>query len=916
MALSIPILSELWPRLPLAGGMLLLLLGLCVSPSAAAQQILELDLRQPRYAQQWQPTHDVAALQLTPEGLTITIGGEDPYLFGPTYNFPPNQPLWFRIHLLSEQGGTGQLFYFPANAGPTEENSVRFPVPAGRWVTLQVPMQSLGLNTRLRFDPPGTRGTCTVAWMAFAQRNLLVAPPWPQPTPPSASSKAWHLRSGSIELVQNPDKLGDFTLRMDGKTLAAGDNNTLIGYVENDQQRFIPLEGSLKANFDNLTLHLSSTLHDPDGATWTFAQVFSAPLDNMLRVDLEVKVDRPREVVFLPLFLLFPGLGSYGPHKSQALFPGLEYLGKDEPSSSQADIRGPQANRQVPDVEKITFPLMVIAAEHRWIALSWEMVPNVCALFDTPDRLFHSGAQVMGLLYPGCNGTNRQEGNLLPYSGTLLTPQQPLHCTAYIMAGRGDTVVPAIQRYVELWGLPPMPDANKSWTDCLQLAAAGWLRSGILVDDHMRHAYPNFNPQPVADAPALMLYAAWHGADSSLAQSLEQEAQKLLAAVPPNEWNQAGIGHVHFPMPALVFGHVLENADRAAARARDLLSQFSPEGTILYNPPPNGEDLASTNPTRTANGLTADGVFMLLQNAAASGDSQLIAQALQHLRALQQFDNTVPRGAQSWEVPLHTPDILASARLVQAYLLGYQLSGDNSFLEHAIAWAWTGVPFVYLRNPTGHAVGPYSTPPVFGATHWIAPNWMGLPVQWCGLVYASALYQLAEFDPKGPWRRLADGITISGIQQTWPIGSDPLRQGLLPDSFNLKGQTRNDPAINPCTLFTELPSLYRKTPLYSLQACHKCGLILQAPGAIAAVQETKQGVRCLVRGWPHQAYYVLVSGLYARPTVRVNGKPLSPQNVQYEASTGRLVLALEGEAQLDISLPQKKAKRGIGERKS
>jgi hypothetical protein len=45
---------------------------------------------------------------------------------------------------------------------------------------------------------------------------------------------------------------------------------------------------------------------------------------------------------------------------------------------------------------------------------------------------------------------------------------------------------------------------------------------------------------------------------------------------------------------------------------------------------------------------------------------------------------------------------------------------------------------------------------------------LGLPVQWCGLVYADALYRLVRDDPKGPWKQLADGITLSGIQQTWP----------------------------------------------------------------------------------------------------------------------------------------------------
>ena len=128
-------------------------------------------------------------------------------------------------------------------------------------------------------------------------------------------------------------------------------------------------------------------------------------------------------------------------------------------------------------------------------------------------------------------------------------------------------------------------------------------------------------------------------------------------------------------------------------------------------------------------------------------------------------------------MPLHTPDILAAAYLVRAYTLGYEITGEPQFLEQAKYWAWTGVPFVYLVNPTDQAVGPYATIAVYGATQWVAPNWMGLPVQWCGLVYADALYRLVKYDPSGPWQQIAEGISASGVQQTWPFGSDPARQG-------------------------------------------------------------------------------------------------------------------------------------------
>jgi hypothetical protein len=154
-----------------------------------------------------------------------------------------------------------------------------------------------------------------------------------------------------------------------------------------------------------------------------------------------------------------------------------------------------------------------------------------------------------------------------------------------------------------------------------------------------------------------------------------------------------------------------------------------------------------------------------------------------------------PRGAQTWEVPLHTPDILASAYLVHAYVRGYELTSRRDYLDRARAWALTGLPFVYQWSdePT---MG-YATIAVFGATGWRAPNWMGLPVQWCGYVYADALTMLAPLDQTLDWNRVATGILITAEQMQYPSG--PFA-GCEPDSFVLASQHRNGPAINPCSL--------------------------------------------------------------------------------------------------------------------
>jgi hypothetical protein len=92
----------------------------------------------------------------------------------------------------------------------------------------------------------------------------------------------------------------------------------------------------------------------------------------------------------LPLLFVLPGAGEngFGPGKQQALFAGLEYLDRDEPSSSEADVVGPHSRRQVPDTASITFPLMAVTdpSGANYLGLVWEKQRDLSALFDSPDR--------------------------------------------------------------------------------------------------------------------------------------------------------------------------------------------------------------------------------------------------------------------------------------------------------------------------------------------------------------------------------------------------------------------------------------------------------------------------------------------------------------------------------------------------
>ena len=174
--------------------------------------------------------------------------------------------------------------------------------------------------------------------------------------------------------------------------------------------------------------------------------------------------------------------------------------------------------------------------------------------------------------------------------------------------------------------------------------------------------------------------------------------------MPPGQPYSSTVSHTRTPTALSAFGDVFSYVEQRKAEAQSLLQQFDDQGIKLYRP--GKVDYGKTHFAQHANGLAGVDVVRILEAATLSADSSLIEQGLALLdKQTALYANTVPRGAQTWEVPLHTPDVLASAHLVKAYTLGYMISGKPEYLDQARYWAWTGVPFVYLINPTDGASG-------------------------------------------------------------------------------------------------------------------------------------------------------------------------------------------------------------------
>jgi len=495
--------------------------------------------------------------------------------------------------------------------------------------------------------------------------------------------------------------------------------------------------------------------------------------------------------------------------------------------------------------------------------------------------------------------------------------------------------------------LPPRPALDAYVTQ----AAAGWLDSPLRDGGRFRHAVGNgFPPQPAFDAAWMLDALASVSPPGARRERWRSAAAEAAGAVAAGQEFFAQVGHLQTSLAGLARGRFGDIQPQAATLARQLLEPtsgaFDADGLARYRPPAQGIDYSRTHDSREASGFAALPVARALQAALQAGERELVGVALDRLRRLERFRGGVPRGAQTWEIPLHTPDILASANLVKAYVLGYRITGDPLFLERAREWAWTGVPFIYLDPLDGvpadaNRVGPYATIAVLGVTQWKVPVWIGLPVQWCGLVYADALRWLQPHDRAGPWGQLADGITLSAIQQCYPVGHP--RAGLLPDSFDLELQARNPADINPGTLqplALELlaglraydlwnPALRAEEPAAARsdgpardvpgrnvpvrdvpvrdEAVRIASVWVAAAGRIRGVEEPRAAsgemlrkatelnasrIEFQVEPWRVDGSHVVVHGAPWPADVRVNGVPVVAERLEYLPRTRSLVIGL------------------------
>ena len=534
-----------------------------------------------------------------------------------------------------------------------------------------------------------------------------------------------------------------------------------------------------------------------------------------IRVTTELTSSEDVDLLLFHGPTVLAGDRAYGVEKDFAIFPGLEYLEGDEESSSERDLAYPLCDRRVPLAHKIAAPLMAVQAEGALVSLLWdeneEWGPGEklqAARFLAPKYDSGYGHIHMSLFAPSV-GTyvreNEYSAASLPYplkaeetltlTSHLVLDHESRYAAGSVVHGphKGGLVLQAMQHWFDVYGFPEPSEQPRDWQAERALCRDAFMHA-VWSDDPpgWRHCH--------GWAPGLMTgYAVPLTLDlrAGVEEPDKSEVERRIGLVIDRAvkeqgkhylWSSAGCHTLMAELPFYV-GYVGESlADfKKSALARVAGRE---NGLWVWRPRDDKHATLGTPGDHTL-GQASHPSFTMLRAARMTGDAELIAKALDAMKQMERYE--VPRGAQVWECPLCQPDILASAQAIRAYCEAYRITGDTRHLDHARYWAWTGLPFLYLWELEGYPTMRYNVISVIGSTFY-SHSWLGMPVVWCGLVYAYALQDLAEFDDSFDWRRVAQGITNSAMWQQYAEGPS---KGTYPDSWNMVRNGPNPADINP-----------------------------------------------------------------------------------------------------------------------
>ena len=561
---------------------------------------------------------------------------------------------------------------------------------------------------------------------------------------------------------------------------------------------------------------LSSEERDEDGVLWSYAARFSLSEESKrVKVEYSLTADQERELIAFNGPILYAGDGAFGERKTAALFPGLEFLEGNEPSSSTRDVAPPNNNRLVPHPYKITIPLMAIEHKKTLIGLAWDALQTwdgehnmLSSAFASPNWYSHQKNHLMGLFVPTIPDWV-EENHLAASTPYPLKANLPITIKAQIIIDGNASILDAISHWTDAYGVPEPLEAPRSDREEVLLSRHGFMQTVWDRDTGKSQHCVDWTPGNAPGFATLLWYDYLiQTQDETIKDELVRQraleiVKRTIQEAGPGGLSSTDLCHILKWEAPFYFGEVEAGLDRLNEIAARWIETQEEDGSWRFRPT---TDRAKTlgNEGDAVLGTCATTAQLLLKHARVTGDSESLAAGLKGLKFMGDFK--VPRGAQTWECPLHEPDLLAAAHAVGAYVEAYEITREKHYLERAEQWAKTGLPFLYHWHLPDRPGMRFGSIPVFGTTFYTHP-WFGVPVQWNGLVYAYALQHLARHTSESQsqfWSKVAEGITISAMYQQWTEGE---LKGTYPDGFYGYCTEGRGPHINPEDIMVNLYTL-------------------------------------------------------------------------------------------------------------
>ncbi len=587
----------------------------------------------------------------------------------------------------------------------------------------------------------------------------------------------------------------------------------LVVQCEDGTEQWLPITPKLHKKTEG-SYHLRSRIEDRDGRTWSFSQdlVRHDSPKSALSIHSSIACDHPAEVLHFSGPELYIGEKSFGREKDLAIFPGVEYLDTAAVSSSTEAAHPPVRDHYMPHPYKVTIPLMALTYDHRLISMMWppnaswaEGYHNPSPKFAVPNRLEKQENHLLGLFAPSVPDYVR-ENQEIAYKPFALEKDEAMVLESFIYITESNDPNDAVDAWNAFYHEGSLPDPlpePRSYRESIEMSREAYMTTCWDEEEKGWGHCVGWSPYPSGGMLALL------------------KMDQFLAVTPPNEeldnriqtvyetildrYGAKGLGnsagcHVMTFEPAFFWGvsdFWLSSWHEEAQRHKQNQNEDGSWGFHIYREQQEG--LGEEG--EVVSGTISPTAMRLMRLARITADPVATQTGLKSLEALNR--RSVPRGAQGWECPLASADIMVSAQAARANLDAYRITGEPAYLDYARYWARTGIGFHYLWYLQERPLQMYATIPIFGAT-FFTHTWRGVPVQWCGLVYAYALQELAVFDESHDWRKLAEGITTSALYQLLTEGP---YVGTLPDSYGDYFLTAHGAYINPENIMTNLHAL-------------------------------------------------------------------------------------------------------------